>query len=499
MGALYVYEPWPDAVDTLGLCGPLTPTKAVCVQERNGDFRLDIEHPIDEWGKWAKLVPGNLIKANVPLRTPPPFSTSTGDLLTSAQPAMVANVAASVRRFRWESVPVRWLGALPVGTPVLSLGSPATGYKRIIWAGGIGWIANDALTLGSLVTFPAPVTAATIEQYIPSPRARMQLFRVHSVDYDDKSARVMARQVYYDFLGERTTYAAKSVDAKTALAGIVNDWMVGGYMPRIAYTNLTGTKDVSGWKYASLVEAIMSPSNGMLSYWTGEILRDNWDIYLLDHAGLDRGYSIEYAKNLRGVRYSEDASDIISRILPIGQTHKGKPLYIPAGTYTVDGVVYDIISSVVSPHDGDYPVPHLHVMDKGSEIKAAGTTSAQLLAAYTKLIRAAAAKFADEQCDLPQITLSVDFTMLGDTAEYAQYRNLEKLFLYDTVRVRHPLLGIDVTTQVNKTVWNCLLDRYDGIELGSVKRNYARTRVAPWQVPGLASLGAYVDTISSLI
>ena len=27
MGQLYVYDPWPTAVDTMGLCGPLTPTK----------------------------------------------------------------------------------------------------------------------------------------------------------------------------------------------------------------------------------------------------------------------------------------------------------------------------------------------------------------------------------------------------------------------------------------------------------------------------------------
>ena len=65
--------------------------------------------------------------------------------------------------------------------------------------------------------------------------------------------------------------------------------------------------------------------------------------------------------------------------------------------------------------------------------------------------------------------------------------------------MRHTGLGVDVTTIVNKISWDCLLERYKSVDLGNVKRNYARTRVASWQVPGLETLSAYVDTISSAI
>lgn len=499
MGQLYVYEPWPTAVDTLGLCGPLTPTKATCTQEKNGDFRLDLEHPIDAAGKWAKLVPGNLVKADVPLRTPPPFGAD-GNLPTTIQSATINNVSRADRAvYMRDMATARRVTTLDVGATVYRV-RDAGSSDIVMWPGGIGRIIDSARTLIPSVSIAA--TTEAIEQLVPSPRSRMQLFRIQSVDYDDKSVRVAARQVFYDYSGEMINYAVSSVDAATALTAIVSgDWIMGGYMPYEAYTNLTGTKDVSGWKYVPMVEALMSPSNGMLAYWGGEILRDNWDIYLLDHAGMDRGFTIEYAKNLRGIKYAEDTADVVKHILMIGQTNKGKPLYVPEGTYTVDGVSRTVLSgSVLASSNGiNYPVPHLQIMDKGSEAKAAGTLAAQLLAAYTKLIRAAVDKYATELCDYPTITLNVDFIHLGDTAEYAQYRDLQKLFLYDTVRVKHPRLGIDVTTQVNKTVWDCLLDRYDSIELGSVRKNYARSRLAGWQIPGLDSLKSYVNTISSLV
>jgi len=95
--------------------------------------------------------------------------------------------------------------------------------------------------------------------------------------------------------------------------------------------------------------------------------------------------------------------------------------------------------------------------------------------------------------------LRVEFMRLGDTAEFSQYRNLEKLFLYDLVRVRHPRLGIDVTAEVNRIDWDCLRDRYASIELGSIRRDSAGSRFAPWQIPGLSSLGASVTTLTDLV
>ena len=504
MGQLYVYEPWPTAVDTMGLCGPLLATKATCTHEKNGDFRLDIEHPIDKWGKWANLVPGNLIRADVPMRTLPQMEYGTTNVIPMMRRATVKNVSREARAvYPWygSGTTDMRLFTLDVGTmvyevEVLTVGAP---YTNIRWPGGNGWILRSSLENFVDINMASPTTA-TLESYIPAPRARSQLFRINSIDLSDKGVNISAKHVFYDNLANITSYSTKNTDAYTAITsldgGIRDNRIKNKVSPEIQ-TNLTGTKDVSAWTRVSFVEALMSPDSGVLGYWNGEIMRDNWVTRLVDAAGINKGFAIEYGRNMLGVKYSFDTADMVTQLLPVGQTTKGKPLVISNDYYDPINTIFNGV--VFSPHDSGLPIPHIEVYDLGSKIKATGTTSSALNAAYAKLVNAVLDKFAKDQCDLPTVTLNVDFLMLGDSAEYAQYRNLQKVFLYDTVRVKHPGLGIDVTTQVNKTEWDCLLDRYNSIELGTVRKSYARSRVAPWQVPGLASLKSSVSTLTDLV
>jgi phage minor structural protein len=429
-------------------------------------------------------------------------STNVIPLMRSAT---VKNVARSARAvFPWYgsgTTDLR-LFTLDVGTQVFEgevLTGIGTPYTHIKWPGGSGWILRSSLENFTDITMTSPTTA-TIEQYIPAPRSRMQLFRINSLSLTHTGVSASARHVFYDQQGNLTTYSttsANAYDTSQALDSGKFTNKVDNHVGWNVQTNLTGTKDVSAWVRAPYIEAFMSPGNGMVAYWPGKILRDNWEVVLVDTAGMDRGVVIEYAKNLKGVTYSVDTSEIITGLLPVGQTYKGKPLVLPVDyynplAYTQNGVVYNA-------NYNDYPVPHIGILDLGSKVKATSGTDAAKAVAYEKMFTAAMDEFTRTQCHLPPVTLNVDFLHLGDTEEYAQYRDLQKLFLYDTVRVKHPRLGIDVTTQVNKTVWNCLLDRYDGIELGSVRKNYARSRLAGWMVPGLDSLKSYVDTISGLI
>lgn len=169
-----------------------------------------------------------------------------------------------------------------------------------------------------------------------------------------------------------------------------------------------------------------------------------------------------------------NTDSVVTRVYPMGQTAKGKPLGMGGDAPWVD-----------SPKIGDYPTPHIYVLDKGSEIKAKSTSGSDVNSARSQLQQAAQAYFSDNPgIDEPEISLSVDFVSLGDTAEYAQYRNLESVHLYDTVRIRHMPLNIDVLAQVNKIEFDCLTGRMKGIELGSKLINLAREKVPAWQLPG---------------
>ena len=53
---------------------------------------------------------------------------------------------------------------------------------------------------------------------------------------------------------------------------------------------------------------------------------------------------------------------------------------------------------------------------------------------YTELRKAAQTEY-ENGCDLPTVTLKVDFVNCADTEEYRQYRFLQNIYLGDSVRV----------------------------------------------------------------
>ena len=236
----------------------------------------------------------------------------------------------------------------------------------------------------------------------------------------DAGVTVKARHIFYDLLGNVTLYDADNPTCGAALAGILDNCAITHDFE--GQTNIADQRVLDPWTRISPVEALLDPENGLLAKWAAHIVRDNWMITVLKNAGLNRGVRIEYGKNLLGVECSTDTSDIITAIIPVGQTVKGLPLTVPPEYYEVDGVPVDVWDGgasggmVLSEHYGDYETPHVFVLDVGSNAKATGTSPAALAIAYASLIRAAWLKYFDEECDLPKVSIKIEFVNLGDTA-----------------------------------------------------------------------------------
>jgi hypothetical protein len=60
---------------------------------------------------------------------------------------------------------------------------------------------------------------------------------------------------------------------------------------------------------------------------------------------------------------------------------------------------------------------------------------------------------------------------LRKTEEYKNYNIVEKVYLSDTVTVKHKLLNLDLEGNVNKTVYNVLLDKYSSVEIGFTRKD----------------------------
>lgn len=513
MADIFVYDANTEDFDTLGLCGPLSPAKCVHVEEGNGKSELTIEHPIDAEGRWAYLTEGRIVKAEVPVRTVPPI-TDAGDLVTSIE---VWSIKSGVRPhlyYKAKGGKIR-KKKLASGLQVRIVLKAENRYKAAFtarkkvkrkWKTYVyyGWINRTALEYVTVESIPADPEA--IEQVAPAWKVTDQLFRINATKLTDNGVTVSARHIWYDLLGNVTTYTGlngnvNAPECLDALHGILDNCAIEHEFE--GYTNIVGTRDTIEWTRISPVEALCDPEAGLLARWGAELVRDNTEFYVLAEAGMNRGVRIEYAKNLLGVNCDVDVTDVVTRIQPVGQTSKGKPLLLAAGTYTVDGqsITIDATRTVVSPRDGDHPTPHIMVLDV-SDAKAKSTSATDVRNARVKMIRAALAKFA-EDVDLPRVSLKVDFVALGDTEEYAQYQRLDDVFLYDRVRIWHPKIGVDVLTKVNRIEYDCLLERFNGIELGAVRRDWSRTQVSTWQLPssipgtlvaaGTLGAGAFTD------
>ena len=77
-------------------------------------------------------------------------------------------------------------------------------------------------------------------------------------------------------------------------------------------------------------------------------------------------------------------------------------------------------------------------------------------------------RFTVDHADAIAVELTVDFTLLGNTEEYKEYRGLEKLYMYDLIRVADPRVGLNLQLQVSHIEWDCILERYNLIKVGNV-------------------------------
>ncbi len=306
---------------------------------------------------------------------------------------------------------------------------------------------------------------------VPAEQATEQCFRIYSVSVDTASHEVTveARHISYDFMGNMcgrltTQMGTYVVNALTKMRNAL-------FTPddRILATNIVRRVNLGNRSFVNPIKYLLDPELGLVQRSRARLVRDNADFYLLDNDDPpDRGYEIAYGKNMTGISWSKKTDAVITRIVPLGEDAEGNTLLLPE-------------KWIDSPHINDYPVVHtgtLTVSDAKEvvvyedEIEE-GDEPAPDIQPFSKeecyaLMRQAAADEFAKGCDLTDLTLEIDFIHIGDTEEYRQYRNLERVFLYDMVRIRHAPTGFVARAQVSGYEWDALARRYISITVGNV-------------------------------
>lgn len=520
-----VYAPDDDDFTTNGL-GILTPTKCIVTEEAGGQYELELELPaVDE--AWKNIQTESIIKAPVPVVTIDEFqmagaaywkvkSTQSGVQVMSKVPTVSRVSDASVYP-AWNSHNDYVAGdKVSYGGKAWQYSGPSTERMGIVTLapGSAGyWIdvtsystkSNAGKTLATLgrneiFTKVADINAnwirvktndgvtgyvatkyveyySEMESAVSSREIRQQCFRVYRIEKDSqtRTIKVYARHLSYDFA---KTYLAKceakGVSAPTAISLIESAELYEDN--RHIYTDIAEETCDLDCSWDNGITALLNPDSGVVAQLQAKLIRDNEDFFILQDNHTDRGYRIDYANNLKAIKWTIDTSSMVTRVVPYAKDADDADLLLP-GLY------------VDSPLIDEYPVVYIEPISVNCKVGEKGTTidgeEVEHLTAeqcYEIMQAEAEKRFSVDHADEPEITVDVDLIMLGSTVEYSHIAPLEILFMYDTVSAKHPILDLDIKAYMTGYEYDSILRRYNKIKLTNARRRID-TSVSGFDLP----------------
>lgn len=176
----------------------------------------------------------------------------------------------------------------------------------------------------------------------------------------------------------------------------------------------------------------------VLERWGGHLVRNGWNIGIMNEIGADNGIVIQYKKNLKEIAVEYDWSEVVTKLLPVGK----------------DGLLLDdlYVSSDVS-----YEIPFTKTVTFTQDIDQDEFPDEEsYIQALKDDLRAQAQFYVNEHC-IPKVN-------------YTLKANLEKLTdIGDVVNVIDERLGLNLQTRVISFVYDCILNKYVEVEFGNTQ------------------------------
>lgn len=483
----------------------LHPTRCVMSEDAGGSYEVSMDHPITETGEWKHLVCGAIIKVPVPvptiqsafvgqdvdvykinanntaLRESPSEPTritytawaagthyTAGDKVTQGTQnyqclashtgtAGTKPGSGGLWTNYWKTIANYTGGAavlttLAADTEVYYIEVSGENWAKVSTKQGIaGYVKNSQITF---------VRHETVEP-VPERTVENQLFRIYDVAIgtERNNVAVNARHVSYDMSGVLLSECNIALAEPAMAITRVMDAMMISYPGEVA-TNLTGDENgtyTGDLSYKNGTSAFLDPDKGIIPYFRAKLIRDNWDLFLMKNDLVDRGVRLTYGDNLRGVNWRRKSDGIINRVMPVAKAEDGSDLFLPE-LWIDSSNPWPVIIMERLKVDGQVG------KDDGTGTGTNWTEEALLEQMRVK----AGERYSVDHVDAQVVELTVNFTLLGDTEEYKQYRGLEKLYMYDLVRVQDPRVGLDLHLQISRIEWDCIMERYNTIKVGNV-------------------------------
>ena len=459
--------------------GTLAPESCLVSETLNGEYEVTLVHPIDEAGKFRRLQENRILRVPVPAGKTPRMAMSA-QKQTSTEIYKVTTGGMRLYLRAKPSQSAKGIHAYKPNTEVALIAKTNAQWYEVTTPDG----KHGYMWAGNLTYVRTETTGAAAEEAIKEPTIlREQPFRIYRIVPTLTNITVYARHIFYDLMDNMVSSYAP--DANTTGAAALTGLMAAALSQQdfTFYSDLDTTAEGVEITDKNPAEAIMG-DGGLIENYGGELARDWWDVYLAKRAGEETGIQIREGKNLLGITYSVDYTNVTTRIMPRGEDKDGKPLYLPE-------------KYIDSEHISAYPTIKWALMDvQDAKEKTKGDDKRTKDECYA-LMRQAAQDAYDAGEDLPDVTLNVSFIDCAETEEYRQYRNLQGIHLGDTVKVIAKRVGVSVAMRMTQYTYNCLTRRYEAMTLGTIDDGIEGNMINPRSI-GSGSISGRMIKLGSI-
>ena len=305
----------------------------------------------------------------------------------------------------------------------------------------------------------ADITLRSIILAKPNPTARPQPFRVYKISRPINGVvTINAQHLSYDLSGiVIEPFNAPSL--ASALEGMKTNAVTEN--PFAYETDKTVISDFVV-SYPSSARSLVAGQRGsLLDTYGGELEFDRYQVKILAHRGKDNGVTIRYGKNMTDVSQEEDGSGVYTGVYPYW--------------YSEEEGSADLGSSFV-PVEGEFDFTRILLLDLTEEFENKPTAE--------ELTQKAQEYISNHDPGVPTISTTVSWYQSKDF--------VENVNLGDVVGVYFSRLGISAKAKIVKTRYNALQNRYESVDIGSVRSSIAGTIVSMDQ--GVSSVTQYTVT-----
>lgn len=286
----------------------------------------------------------------------------------------------------------------------------------------------------------------------PSPFRIPEPFRIYKTSVPlNGIVTINARHLTYDLNGIPVT-PFDAANAAGALQGIKSHMATQN--PFDFWTNKTTSANFKVEVPTGARSLLGGQSGSILDVYGGEYAWQGTQVRLYDQRGQDRGVNIRYGKNLTDINQERNLSNMTTGIYPYWTNGEG------------DIVICD---PPIIYAEGNFPVQRIATVDFSNDFEEEPTPQ--------QLQQKAESYVSNNQIGVPNVSIKVSFVDLNRSTEYSNLNLIEQCDLCDIVTVQFPAFNIDAKAKIVKIEYDALLDRYNNIEIGSVRANIASTIV----------------------